>query len=149
MSPSAPTAMVGPDLTALLSNVKTAAETHSATANDRSRSGLREAALALAASLETPVEAAMRSLFQTHRFTALRIAVEGQWFEALSTAAKGTLTAGEIGERVGADQELVKRIMRILVVEGVVAEVGVETYACNHITRIFTAPGIRDGIKYW
>jgi len=133
-----------PDLRVLLSAIDASAEAHDASPNEANRHALREAALALSGSLETPQEAALRMSMQPHSLAALRIAIEGHWLEALASADNATMTADQLSEATGAEVTLIVRIMRVIISAGIVAETDIRTYSCNRLTRIFTERGWRD-----
>jgi hypothetical protein len=132
----------------LLNDISAAGVNYAAKPQDANRHALRQAALALAAELESPPEAAFRAMFSTVRPTAIMIAINAGWFDALVRSQNGTITVDELVKASKADPSLVRRVMRNLVVEGIVGEPEVDTYSCNKITPIFLSP-MKDGIKQW
>ena len=52
------------------------------------------------------------------------IAIHAGWFDALVKSQNGTITVNELARTSKADPSLVRRVMRSLVVEGIVGEPG-------------------------
>ncbi|KAL8785941.1 MAG: hypothetical protein Q9213_003090 [Squamulea squamosa] len=95
----------------------------------------------------TPFEGVADLCFQPHQSAAVKIALEGKWFEVL--AAGSPKTAQEIASATGAEPELIARIMMVLTATHVVDERGPQTYGATPMTEILLDPGWANGLRHF
>ncbi|KAL8771748.1 MAG: hypothetical protein Q9209_002939 [Squamulea sp. 1 TL-2023] len=95
----------------------------------------------------TPFEGVADLCFQPHQSAAVKIALEGKWFEVL--AAGSPKTAAEIASATGAESELVARIMMVLTATHIVDERGPQTYGATPMTEILLDPGWANALRHF
>ncbi|KAL8998443.1 MAG: hypothetical protein Q9169_002480 [Polycauliona sp. 2 TL-2023] len=95
----------------------------------------------------TPFEGMADICFQPHQSAAVKIALEGKWFEVLADG--NPKTALDIASATGAEPRLIERIMMVLTATHVVNERGPQTYAASPLTNILLDPGWANGIRHF
>ncbi|KAK5120792.1 hypothetical protein LTR85_005858 [Meristemomyces frigidus] len=87
---------------------------------------------------ETPAEKTMRMRFQILQNLCVRIAIEYNVLQAIAAASGRPVTAAELSTKMGVDELLIIRIMRVITYAGICAESDYATYASNDTTAFIT-----------
>lgn len=94
----------------------------------------------------SPLDAVLRFSFGVYETTAVRMAIDMKIFDT-AVAAGGPLTTAQIAEKIGADAQLVGRVLRMLAAVSLFSETGLDTYAAKPLAGIFcTGSPLREAV---
>ncbi|KAL8836147.1 MAG: hypothetical protein Q9170_003040 [Blastenia crenularia] len=117
-------------------------------ADDERRHALQQQLTSLKNSITTAFERVFEEIcFQPHQSAAVRIALDGKWFEVLADGQPKT--AQEIASVTNAEPELIARIMMVLTATNVVGEAGLQTYTATPVTQLLLDPGWANGLRHF
>ncbi|KAL8687847.1 MAG: hypothetical protein Q9218_006092 [Villophora microphyllina] len=106
--------------------------------NESERLNIIAACDNLKGTLETPLEATVRVMFGTQQATALRIAVGMKLFDVIATGGNGGEVAiSGLASKLGADELLTLRIMRVLTGMGIFKEVAQHTFVPGPLASVY------------
>ncbi|KAJ5486764.1 hypothetical protein N7530_001064 [Penicillium desertorum] len=102
----------------------------------------------LRSAVETPTETVLRLIYQPPQNAALRVVIDlGIFAMLVEKRHKGTgLSAAQLAEYTGAEQDLIVRLMRVMASLGLCITPTPELYVANEKTVALTQPIGRDGI---
>lgn len=75
------------------------------------------------------------------------MALDGEWLQYLAKH-KGPVSASELCHACGCSPDFMVRIMRILILNNIVDETGIEEYSANDTTHYMVGKAILDSMKY-
>ncbi|KAJ5195583.1 uncharacterized protein N7498_009021 [Penicillium cinerascens] len=97
--------------------------------------------------VETPTETVLRLIYQPPQNAALRAVVDLKIFPLLvEKQAREGLSAAQLAEFTGAENDLIVRLMRVMVSLGLCTTPTAEVYRANDKTVALTQPIGRDGV---
>ncbi|KAI4279366.1 MAG: hypothetical protein LQ337_000289 [Flavoplaca oasis] len=92
----------------------------------------------------TPFEGVAEICFQS---AAVKIALEGKWFEVLSDGCPKT--SQDIASATGAEPQLIERIMLVLTATHVIHERGPQTYGATALSKVFLDPAWANAFRHF
>ncbi|EAW14278.1 putative O-methyltransferase [Aspergillus clavatus NRRL 1] len=101
----------------------------------------------LRGAVETPTETILRLIYQPPQNAALRTVVDMGIFPLLVDSGETGVSAGELAKRIGAEKELIVRLMRIVSALGLCSNPELEVYRPTDKTAIMTGATGRDGVS--
>jgi hypothetical protein len=118
-------------------------------ANDSAgRRQIVEAVNRLTRKVKTPIERAWDIFFQPHHLSVLQTAWDAGWLRILNDAADTGVAVAEISKATGADEALVRRLVRFLAAAGTVKEINPDTFGATEMTRFFCLPTMAAGLRH-
>ncbi|KAL2147438.1 hypothetical protein VTI28DRAFT_9337 [Corynascus sepedonium] len=103
-----------------------------------------------AENLETPFDFVTRLGNTARLLSTIRVGIQLKIFKTLAAApAPGVLTVEELVAPTGADLTFVRRIVRLLAANRLVAEVGPGRFTANKHTRLLTDPGVEGAAIFY
>nr|ACM42411.1 putative flavin-dependent halogenase/O-methyltransferase bifunctional protein [Floropilus chiversii] len=116
--------------------------------DDVSRHTVMNTLYAAAENLETPFDMLMRLANTARVLSLIRVGIQLGVFRSLS-ASPNPLTVEELAAPTGASQALVRRVVRYLAANRLLAELGPGLFGATKATRFLAEPGMEGGMTFF
>ncbi|KAK5203823.1 hypothetical protein LTS03_002419 [Exophiala xenobiotica] len=99
--------------------------------------------------MDKQFHASAEALMQPLKNATIRMMLEAGVLDFIAKRPGEHVSAKELAEKTGYDELLIVRLMRLITLSGVCAEVGDRAYAATDITELICKPGMAGGEKHY
>lgn len=116
--------------------------------NATQRTQLIDVSKRLTRALQTPTDRAWEIFFQPHQLSILKTALEAGWLHMIVDSGETGVTVDRLATSTGADESLVRRLLRVPAAVQTIQEVGVDAFAATELSKLLCTPQMAAGLRH-